>query len=97
MPLPITSKIDRRARPQRQPDRAGYLIPIAHPAVVLAPSGLLGVTDQVWTGDMMVMPNFAAPHAGEKRLSAIRVNAIQRISFLVIDPVHFVTSVQIVP
>jgi hypothetical protein len=47
---------------------------------------------------MMMMADFAAPHAREERFGVVRIDlARQVICFLMVDPVQRVSGVQLVP
>jgi Zn-dependent peptidase ImmA (M78 family) len=63
--LPVAAEIDRRFATHPQPDNTIDLVAIADAAQVLAPSRLLGITDEIRPGDMVMMPKFAAPQAGD--------------------------------
>jgi hypothetical protein len=39
--------------------------------VIFAPGGFLGVSDEINAGDVMMVAEFAATHAGEERLRAV--------------------------
>jgi hypothetical protein len=46
---------------------------------------------------MVMMANIAATHTAEKAFSHIRRNAVQRIGFLMVDPLDVVAATQVVP
>ena len=46
---------------------------------------------------MMVVSDLGTAHPGEKLLYPISAGAVERIGFLVVDPLHFEAAVQRVP
>jgi len=54
--------------------------------------------DQVWAGQVVMMPDLRPAHAAEKTLCVVRVDlARQAVGFLMVDPVQGVTGVKLVP
>ena len=47
------------------------LIAVAHPAIVFTPTGFLSVAEQIWAGDMVMMPGFGAAHGLEETETGI--------------------------
>ena len=45
----------------------------------------------------MVMPDLGTPHAAEKFLRPIRASAVQAVRLFVVDALHLITGMQIVP
>lgn len=58
---------------------------------------LLCIAEQIRAGDVVMVPDFGAAHPAEDRLCPIGAGAVQAVRLLMIDPLHFVTGVQIVP
>ena len=61
--LPVPAEIDRGPTPHRQPDDAVDLLAFADAAAVLTPRHFLGVAEKIPPGDMVMVPEFAAPQA----------------------------------
>ena len=95
--MPVAAEIDRRFATHRQPDNTIDLVAIADAAQVLAPSRLLGITDEIRPGDMVMMPKFAARQAGEIGFHAIGAGAVDAVAVLVIDPLHGEAGMKLVP
>ena len=57
--------------------KAVHLIAIRHAAVILAPSRLLRVAEQIRASDMVVVADLGAAHAAEKFLRPIRASAVE--------------------
>ena len=53
--LPVAAKIDRGRTPHRQSGDAAHLLAIAGAAEVFAPSGFLGVSGKIGSGDMVMV------------------------------------------
>src|SRR5690349_18285776 len=70
---------------------------VADAAQVLPPSRLLGVADEIRSGDVVVMSEFAAAQAGEIGLRAIGAGAVNAVAILVVDPLHGEPGVQRIP
>jgi hypothetical protein len=73
------------------------LLAIGHAAVILTPSGLLGVPQEVRAGDMVVVADFSAAHPREKFLCPIRASAVEALGFLMIYALHFKAGMKIIP
>ena len=86
--LPIAAEIDRRLAPHRQPDDAIHLLAVADAAEVLAPGRLAGVTDEIGSGDVVVMSKFAAAQPGEIGFRGIGAGTADAEAILVVDPLH---------
>jgi len=95
--LPVAAEVDRWPAPHRQPDDAVDLLAVADAAVVLTPRHFLDVTEKIPPGDVMMMPEFAAPQTREIGLGAIGVGAVKAVGFLMDDPLHGKADVQLVP
>jgi hypothetical protein len=66
--------------------------------MILAPRALLCEPSEVRAGEVVVMADFGAAHAGKERLGVVRVDiAVQAIGFLMVDAVHREAAVQLVP
>ncbi len=71
---------------------------VVRPAMILAPSALLGIPDEVLTGDVVMVANFSPAHPGEELIGAVRADAVLvSIQAAMIDPAHIKLGVQIVP
>jgi hypothetical protein len=46
---------------------------------------------------MMMVPDLRPPHPGKERFGVIRAGIVERIGFLVIDPLHDEAAMQGVP
>ena len=66
-PLPISAEIDARLVPHRQRHDPINLEAVRVFPVILAPRALLREADQVRAGDVVMVADLAAAHAGEKR------------------------------
>ena len=95
--LPVAGKINRRPAPHGQSDDAIRLLAVADAAQVLTPSRLLGITDEIWPGDVVVMPEFTAAQPGEVGFGAIGAGAVDAVTVLVVDPLHGEAGMQRVP
>jgi hypothetical protein len=60
--LPISAEIDAWLVPHRERHDPIDLDAVRVFPVILAPRALLREADQVETGDVMMVPDFAAPH-----------------------------------
>ena len=68
--------------------------------MIFPPSCLLCESDQVGTGNVVVVADFTATHAGEKTLCGIGVDVVltaEAVSLLMVDPVQLVTGMQVIP
>jgi hypothetical protein len=97
MPLPTPAEIHGRWRGERQIDGMPDLGAVVGAPMILPPSAFLGIPDQIRPGDMTVVPDLAAPDAGEKGLGAVAVNPVQALSLPVVDPTHLIPPMQRVP
>src|SRR5207302_766801 len=69
-------------------------------AVILPPRRLLGESDQIGAGNVMVMADLAAAHPAKEALRVVRVRlrlVLQAVGFLMIDPVQGEPGVKLVP
>jgi hypothetical protein len=64
---------------------------------ILTPGHFAGILVQVWAGDMMMLAEFGAAETGKVAFRMIGAGAIHAVGAPVIDPPHFVPSMQIVP
>lgn len=62
-PLPVAAEINRGPAPHRQADNTMRLIAVADATGIFLPGCFLGVADQIWPGDVVVMPKLAAAQA----------------------------------
>jgi hypothetical protein len=95
--LPVATEIDRRPASHCQPDDAIHLLAVTDAAEVLAPGRLSGVTDEIGSGDVVVMSEFAAAQAGEIGFRGIGAGTVDAEAVLVVDPLHGEAGVQRVP
>lgn len=66
--------------------------------MILPPSALLGVADQIRAGYVVMMADFCPTHTAEELFRTVRVNAgPAAVSLPVVDPAHLVPAMQIVP
>ncbi len=65
--------------------------------MILAPRRFLREPGEVGAGDVMMVSNLATAHAAEEAFSVVRARAVQAVSLGMVDPVHRVAAVQIVP
>jgi hypothetical protein len=93
MSLPIPAKIHTRLGRQRQRHRVARLIPVADPAVILAPDALLGIADQIRAADVVEMAVRAAPQSGVEGLCGVRGNPVQAVGQPMVDPSRHVRDV----
>src|SRR3984885_5585555 len=91
------TEIDRGPTPHRQPDDAVDLLAVADAAAVLTPRHFLGVAEKIPPGDMVMVPEFAAPQAREIGFGGIGAGAVEAVGFLMVDPLHRKAGVQLVP
>src|SRR3954462_3277473 len=87
----------RRSAAQGQADHAMHLLAVAKAPGVLPPGRLLGVAEEIRTGDVMVVPELAAAQARDVGFRAIGAGAVDAVALLVIDPPHREPGVQLVP
>jgi hypothetical protein len=74
--LPVAAEINRRSASHRQANHAIHLLAVTDAAQIFAPCRLLGVTNKIRSGDMMMMPEFAAAQTGEKGFRAVGAGAV---------------------
>lgn len=60
MPLPISTEIHTRLVLGNKPDDDAILSAVAHLAMVIAPSGLSGISAKIDTADVVMMTNLGA-------------------------------------
>jgi hypothetical protein len=84
--LPISPEIDARLVLHDQRHDSINLGAVRVFPVVLAPRAFLRETNQIGAGDVVMMPDLAAPHAGEKRFG--RFEAASAADQSVPDGVH---------
>lgn len=65
--------------------------------MIFAPRGLLREPYEVRPGDVVVVANLRATEAAEKTLRYIGASAVEAVSLLVVDAVHFVAGVKVIP
>lgn len=66
--------------------------------MILAPRALLRVADQIGARNVMVMPDLSPAHAGEEAFRTVRVDAArQAVGLAVVNPLHVVARMQVVP
>src|ERR1700728_1590952 len=97
MALPIPGEGFRLAAVKRIAGKFLYLLAVRQAAVILAPRRFLRIPEKIVPGDMVMMADLGAAHTGEKFLRPIGASAILRIGFLVVDALHFVLGVKLVP
>ena len=81
----------------RQSDNAIDLVAVADAAQVLTPSRLLGITDEIGSGDMVMVSEFAAPQPGEIGFRPVGAGAVDAVAVLMVDPLHGKAGMQHVP
>jgi hypothetical protein len=97
-PLPIAAEIDARLIPHRQHRHAIDLKAVRVAPMILTPGALLREPGEVRAGEVVMMADLGAAHAGEERLGVVRVDpAFQAVGFLVVDPVHREAAMKLVP
>jgi hypothetical protein len=57
----------------------------------------LRIAEQIWSGDVVMMPDLGAAHAAEQVLGPIGASAVQAVRLLMINALHFEAAVEIVP
>jgi hypothetical protein len=62
--------------------------------VILAPCHLLREPDEIWTGNVVMVPDLGSAPPGKEALRVIGISPIERIGFLVIDPLHDQAAMQ---
>jgi len=95
--LPIAAEIDRRFAPHCETYDGVGLVAVAHATVILAPRSFTGVTDQIGTGNVMMVAEFTTTQAQEIRPYAIDASTIDAVTDLVIDRPHEEAGLQFVP
>ena len=83
--------------PQRSARSGKMQLPVGLPAVVLPPSHLSRIDEQVLPADMMMLPHLGTAQAAEVALSLVRAGTVQAERHRVIDPPHLETGMQSVP
>ena len=71
--------------------------PIGLPPVVLPPSHLSRIGEQILAADVMVLPHLGAAQPAEVALGLVRAGAVPGERLRVVDPPHLVVGVQRVP
>ena|SRR5215471_1479105 len=97
MPLRVARKINELAALQRQRGNPIYLIPIRDEPIVLAPRGLLRISEEIRAGDVMVNSDLGAAQPGEVVLSHVSARAIEAVCLLMVDSLDLETLMQIIP
>ena len=77
-PLPVPTPINRDRCCHCQRRDGTNQGAVCHPAVVPAPRALLGVTDKILAGDVVMVADLGSAHAGEERFRAVRVDICGR-------------------
>ena len=96
-PLPIPTPINRDRCCHCQRRDGTNQGAVCHPAVVPAPRALLGVTDKILAGDVVMVADLGSAHAGEERFRAVRVDTRQvRIQLAMINPGQIEAVMQII-
>jgi hypothetical protein len=71
---------------------------IVNPAMILAPCALLGITQKVWAGNMMMMAHLTPSQPRKEAFGAIGMHHLRYgIGFGVVDPGYVKPSMQIIP
>ena len=83
--------------PHHQSNYAVDLLAVADAAQVLAPGCLLGITEQVGPGNVMVVAEFGPAQAGEVGFCAVGAGPGDAVAVLVINAAHGKAGVQRVP
>jgi len=96
-PLPVSAEVHARPRPQRQPNHAAHLGAVAVLAMALPEGALLGVAGQIDARDVVMVPDLTPAQAAEEALRAIGAGDAVAVGKLMIDPLHDVAGVQVVP
>ena len=91
---PVKSR--RLAALHRQHGNAAHLIAIRD-AAFLTPGGLLRVAEEISASNVMVDADFSAAEAAEVLFRPIRACAVERVRFLMIDPLDFKSLMKVVP
>ena len=86
--LPVTAEVDRRPAPHRQPDDAVDLLAVADAAEILPPGRFAGIANEIGSGDMVVMAEFAAAQTGEIGFRTVGAGAVDAEAVLMVDPLH---------
>jgi len=95
--LPATEEIRLRALVHRETRNRRHVIAIARAAMILAPSGRLGVAKQIGPGEAATVASFGAAKAAKIFFGPIRARAVRAVSLLVIDALYFKRLMQAVP
>src|SRR5271155_1181825 len=97
VPLIVAREIDRWSAMQRQLRHAADLRAIVDTARILTERRFNGVPEKIGAGDVMEVAHFAATQTREIAFRLIGARAFRAVSLLVIDPLHFVFRLQVVP
>ncbi len=95
--LPVTAEIHARPCLQRQPDHATNLGAVVVPAMPLTVCALLGVAGQIHARDMVMVPDLTPAQAAKEALGPVGAGDAVAVGELVVDPLHDVAGVQVVP
>jgi len=96
--LPITTEVNAGLASHRQRRHGIDLCAVVYAAMILPPRALLGVADQIQTGNMVMMSDLRTPQTREEPFRTIGVDtALCAIKLLMIDPRHFVATMKIIP
>jgi len=74
-----------------------HLFTVADATVILSPSCFLSIAEEVRPGDVVVMPQLAAPQARVEGLRPVGAGAVEAVANLMVDPLHREPGVQLVP
>ncbi len=73
---PIALPLARHGMRQRGGRDHKMLLAIRHAAMIFAPSDLAGIGREIRASDMMMLANFGAAEARDKRFGSVRESAI---------------------
>jgi hypothetical protein len=93
----VAAEVDRWLTAHRQFDYAVDLLTVAGAAEILPPSCLLSIASEVTSGDVMMVADLAPPQTREVGLSTIGAGPVHAVANLVIDPLHSVAAMELVP
>src|ERR1019366_1305180 len=65
--------------------------------MIFAPGRFLGVSGEIDSRDVMMIPQLPSAHPRKERLRAVGAGAVDAVSLLVVDPFHREFGVQRIP
>jgi len=96
-PLPIPAEVHAGSRLERQLHHGPRLGAVVIPPMTLTERALLGVASQIDASDVMMMADLTPAQAAKEAFRAVRASDAVAVRELMVDPLHDVVPMQIIP